>query len=131
MNTETPRHDYLVISRGHWDKDKPKEQIDTAITEFYDWLYRHIEAGRMRAGSRLGTERANVSKAGITTDGPFGEAKEVVDTWLSELDLWTSGADCSGCGARAVPEMGAVSRVESNCDKRLSPVSEPDGDEGA
>ena len=78
MNTETPRHDYLVISRGHWDTDKPKEQIDTAITEFYDWLYRHIEAGRMRAGSRLGTERANVSKAGITTDGPFGEAKEVV-----------------------------------------------------
>ena len=27
--------------------------------------------------------------------------------------------------------MGAVSRVESNCDKRLSPVSEPDGDEGS
>jgi len=78
MNSETPLHDYLVISRGHWDKDKPKAQIDTAITEFYDWLNRHIEAGRMRAGSRLGTDRANVSKAGVTTDGPFGEAKEVV-----------------------------------------------------
>ena len=29
-------------------------------------------------GSRLSTERAVVSKAGIRTDGPFGEAKEVV-----------------------------------------------------
>jgi|GEM_PF-7042065 len=52
MNSETPLHDYLVISRGHWDKDKPKAQIDTAITEFYDWLNRHIEAGRKRAGTR-------------------------------------------------------------------------------
>ena len=32
----------------------------------------------MRPGSRLATDRATVSKAGITTDGPFGEAKEVV-----------------------------------------------------
>ncbi len=29
-------------------------------------------------GSRLGTERAVVSRAGVVTDGPFGEAKEVV-----------------------------------------------------
>lgn len=78
MNPETPLHDYLVISRGHWDKDKSKEQIDAAITDFYAWLNGHIEAGQMRAGSRLGIERAAVSKAGVTTDGPFGEAKEVV-----------------------------------------------------
>ncbi|WP_395745459.1 YciI family protein [Prosthecobacter sp.] len=78
MNTDTPPQDYLVISRGHWDKDKTREQIDTAITDFYDWLNGHIAAGRMRAGSRLGTDRASVSKAGVTTDGPFGEAKEVV-----------------------------------------------------
>lgn len=78
MNAETPLNDYLVISRGHWDKDKSKEQIDAAITDFYAWLYAHIDAGRMRAGSRLGTEGASVSKAGVMTDGPFGEAKEVV-----------------------------------------------------
>lgn len=78
MNQETPLNDYLVISRGHWDKDKPKEQIDTAITDFYAWLYAHIDAGRMRAGSRLATEGASVSKTGFVTDGPFGEAKEVV-----------------------------------------------------
>ena len=32
----------------------------------------------MKAGSRLSTEAAMVSKSGIVTDGPFGEAKEVV-----------------------------------------------------
>jgi hypothetical protein len=32
----------------------------------------------MKAGSRLSTEAATVSKSGIVTDGPFGEAKEVV-----------------------------------------------------
>lgn len=78
MNQETPLNDYLVISRGHWDNAKTKEQIDTAITDFYAWLYAHIDAGRMRAGSRLATEGASVSKTGFVTDGPFGEAKEVV-----------------------------------------------------
>lgn len=78
MNTAPPLHDYIVLSRGHWDKDKSKEQIDTAITDFYAWLNRHIEAGSMRTGSRLRTDRATVSKAGVITDGPFGEAKEVV-----------------------------------------------------
>lgn len=32
----------------------------------------------MKMGSRLSRERAVVSKAGIVTDGPFGEAKEIV-----------------------------------------------------
>ena len=32
----------------------------------------------MKAGSRLSRERAVVSKAGIVTDGPFGEGKEIV-----------------------------------------------------
>lgn len=78
MNTAAHLHDYLVLSRGHWDKDKSKEEIETAITDFYAWLNRHIDAGIMRTGSRLSTERATVSKGGVITDGPFGEAKEVV-----------------------------------------------------
>jgi hypothetical protein len=37
----------------------------------------------MKMGSRLSRERAVVSKAGIVTDGPFGEGKEVVGGyWL-------------------------------------------------
>ncbi len=78
MNTEAPLHDYLVLSRGHWDADASKEQINTAIDQFYVWLTQNVEAGRMRTGSRLTTDRASVSKAGIITDAPLGEAKEVV-----------------------------------------------------
>jgi len=70
--------EYLVLSRGQWDKDAPKEEIEAAIVKFYDWLERNIEAGKMKTGSRLSRERAVVSKRGIVTDGAFGESKEVV-----------------------------------------------------
>jgi hypothetical protein len=70
--------EFLVLSRGQWDKDASKEDIESAIQRFYDWLGRNVEQGKMKTGSRLRVERAIVSKAGIRTDGPFSEAKEVV-----------------------------------------------------
>ena len=73
-----PTSEYLVLSRGQWDKDASKEDIEVAIAKFYDWLQRNIEAGKMKTGSRLSRERAVVSKRGIVTDAPIGEAKEVV-----------------------------------------------------
>lgn len=73
-----PKSEYLVLSRGQWDKDAPKEEIEAAIVKFYDWLQRNIEAGKMKMGSRLGRERAVASKRGVVTDAPFGESKEVV-----------------------------------------------------
>ena len=73
-----PTSEYLVLSRGQWDKDASKEEIEAAIGKFYDWLQRNIEAGKMKTGSRLSRERAVVSKKGIVTDAPFGESKEVV-----------------------------------------------------
>src|SRR6185503_9042085 len=78
MNEQSPRSEYLVLSRGHWDVNASRDDIETAIQKFYDWYARNLEAGRMKAGSRLSIERAVVSKTGIVTDGPFGEAKEVV-----------------------------------------------------
>jgi hypothetical protein len=75
---EQPPSEYLVLSRGQWDKDASKEDIEAAIHKFYDWLARNIGEGKMKMGSRLSRERAIVSKAGIVTDGPFGEGKEVV-----------------------------------------------------
>jgi hypothetical protein len=75
--------EYLVLSRGQWDKEASKEEIEAAIHKFYDWLARNIHEGRMKMGSRLSRERAVVSKAGIITDGPFGEGKEVIGGyWL-------------------------------------------------
>jgi hypothetical protein len=73
-----PSSEYLVLSRGQWDKNASREEIEVAIHEFYDWLDRNIKQGRMKMGSRLKRERAVVSKAGIVSDGPFGEGKEVI-----------------------------------------------------
>jgi hypothetical protein len=78
MNEQSPLSEYLVLSRGQWDKDASKDDIETAIQKFYDWYARNLDAGRMKAGSRLSVERALVSKERIVTDGPFGEGKEVV-----------------------------------------------------
>lgn len=78
MNQQPLLSEYLVLSRGQWDKDASKEDIEAAIQKFYDWYGRNLDAGRMKAGSRLSINRAVVSKGRIVTDGPFGEGKEVV-----------------------------------------------------
>lgn len=78
MSQAPPPSEYLVLSRGQWDKDASKEDIESAIQRFYGWLARNIDEGRMKMGSRLSTRRAVVSRTGIAIDGPFGEAKEVV-----------------------------------------------------
>ena len=78
MNEPSSLSEYLVLSRGQWDANASRDDIETAIQKFYDWYARNLEAGRRKAGSRLTIERAVVSKTGIVTDGPFGESKEVV-----------------------------------------------------
>lgn len=78
MNKESQRSDFLVLSSGQWDKEASKEEIEIAIHKFYEWLQRNIDEGKMKAGSRLKRERAVVSKAGIVTDSPFCETKEVI-----------------------------------------------------
>jgi hypothetical protein len=86
MSTDT-KSDFLVISRGQWDHDAAKEDIQQAIDDFYAWLHRSIEEGKMKMGSRLGIEGATVSRHGIVTDGPFGEAKEAIGGyWLIVAD---------------------------------------------
>lgn len=69
--------EYLVLSRGQWDASLPPEQIQGAIDRFYEWIGGHIEAGTMRPGQRLATPGVTVYR-GKVTDGPFGEAKEVI-----------------------------------------------------
>jgi hypothetical protein len=76
MSSQTS--EFLVLSRGQWDKDASQENIEVAIHKFYDWIERNIAQGKMKTGSRLSRARALVSKSGIVTDGPFGEGKEVI-----------------------------------------------------
>ena len=78
MSKSLPDSEFLVLSRGQWDPGASKEDIEGAIQKFYDWYTRNLQAGRMKPGSRLGTDIAMVSKSGIFTDGPFGEVKEVI-----------------------------------------------------
>jgi hypothetical protein len=78
MTEQASRSDYLVISRGQWDKDASREQVQGAIDRFYVWLDGLVGEGKMRTGQRLANEGKTVSRNGVITDGPFGEAKEVI-----------------------------------------------------
>ena len=78
MSERPPQREYLLLSRGQWDKTVASADIETAIAKFYTWYSSNVKSGRFKGGSRLSTEGAVVSKLGILTDGPFGESKEVI-----------------------------------------------------
>jgi hypothetical protein len=77
-NEKVSQSEYLVISRGQWDRELSPEEIQKAIDQFYVWLARLVDEGKMKTGQRLGSEGKTVSRKNIVTDGPFGEAKEVI-----------------------------------------------------
>ena len=105
MSAPDSLSEYLVISRGQWDKDLSPERIQTAIDEFYSWIEVLIAQGKMKAGQRLSDQGATVSKSGIVTDGPFGETKEVVGGYwfflansLEEACALAAKNPCMQCG---------------------------------
>lgn len=100
-----PVSQYLVISRGKWNKDIPAEKIQETIDQFYVWLGRHVDGGRMKRGQRLRIEGKTVSAKGFATDGPYGEAKEVIGGYwfvlapsLEEAATIMAGNPCLECG---------------------------------
>jgi hypothetical protein len=104
MSAPVSPSEYLVISRGQWDPNASQEEIQTAIDQFYLWLGRLVEEGKMKTGQRLGTAGKTVGK-GVVTDGPFGEAKEVVGGYwfivaqgLEEAAEIAAGNPCLKCG---------------------------------
>ena len=70
--------DFLLLSRGQWDKASDKADIEAAIGKFYDWYEANLAKGLFKPGSRLTTDAALVSREGIRTDGPFAEGKEII-----------------------------------------------------
>ncbi|HSJ02670.1 MAG: YciI family protein [Verrucomicrobium sp.] len=93
--------EYLVLSRGQWEPYHTKEEIQATIDRFYDWIEGMAQNGKMRKGSRLKVEGKVVSKNGVITDGPFGEAKEVIGGYwtiiassLEEAAQLLSGNPC-------------------------------------
>lgn len=84
MTDATASSEYLVLSRGQWNKDASREDIQAAIDRFYAWHDRLVGEGRMRAGQRLAREGRLVSR-NATLDGPFAETKEVVGGYWTIL----------------------------------------------
>src|SRR5690349_667680 len=77
MGQSEPRNDYLVLSRGQWNANASRDEVQKAIDTFYAWYERNIALGRMKPGSRLARQGRIVSKAS-TSDGPFTETKELI-----------------------------------------------------
>ena len=104
MTDESAPREYLVLSRGQWDKGLSKQAIQNAIDGFYAWYDRNVAAGRMKPGHRLTTEGKVVSKRGVT-DGPFAETKEIVGGYwfivadsLEEAAALAAENPCIACG---------------------------------
>lgn len=105
MHQPPAQSEYLVISRGRWDPTISPNEIQTAIDEFYGWLARLVDEGKMKPGQRLATQGATVSRQGVVTDGPYGESKEVIGGYwfiransLDEAANLAAQNPCMRCG---------------------------------
>lgn len=104
MSEDTSPREFLVISLGQWDADKPPEEIQSAIDRFYAWHGDLVAQGVMRPGQRLAREGKRVSRERIV-DGPFAEAKEVIGGFwfvrastLEAAARIAAGNPCLACG---------------------------------
>lgn len=124
MTEKSSLSEYLVLSRGQWDKNLPPETIQDAIDRFYAWHERLVAEGRAKAGQRLAREGKLVSKQTVT-DGPFTEAREVIGGYwfflansLEEAAALAAENPCLACGlvyeVRPVEPERASAFVRSN-----------------
>ena len=104
MLDNTATSEFLVISRGQWDRDKSPAEIQQAIDAFYSWKDKLVAEGKMKAGQRLATQAKIVSKSGVL-DGPFAETKEVIGGYwffiassLEEAAKLAAQNPCMACG---------------------------------
>ena len=104
MNEEEPPSEYLVMSRGQWDKHLSAAEIQKAIDEFYVWYERLVNEGKMKSGQRLARAGKIVSKNAVL-DGPFTETKEIVGGYwfilarsLDEAAKLAAENPCLACG---------------------------------
>jgi hypothetical protein len=104
MGEAAPKPEFLVLSRGRWDEDATPERIQSAIDAFYAWIEEGIAAGRMKTGQRLATGGRTVGRA-FVSDGPFGEAREIIGGYwfilahdLDEAQAIIAGNPCMALG---------------------------------
>ncbi len=68
--------EFLVISRGQWDSTLSRKERQNAIDQFYVWLNRLVDEGKMKRGQRLAYEGKTIGRQSMITDGPFGNLKK-------------------------------------------------------
>jgi hypothetical protein len=100
----TSKNEYLLLSRGKWDANKSKDEIQAAIGSFYSWYEQLLADGTFKPGQRLAVDCKLVTPIG-TIDGPFAESKEVIGGyWFIVADSLQAAADiaaknpCIACG---------------------------------
>ena len=105
MSERPPQAEYLVISRGQWDRTLSRDEIQNAINRFYTWLDRLVDEGKMKPGQRLTDKGKTIVRQNVITDGPFGESKEVIGGYwfilaasLDEAARIAEGNPCLDCG---------------------------------
>jgi hypothetical protein len=105
MSERPPQAEYLVISRGQWDKTLSRDEIQNTIDRFYPWLDRLVDEGKMKPGQRLTYKGKTIVRPNVITDGPFGESKEVIGGYwfiladsLEEAAQIAKGNPCLNCG---------------------------------
>jgi hypothetical protein len=124
MSGTSSKSEFLVLSRGQWDRDKSPEEIQQAIDAFYVWRDQLVLEGKMKPGQRLARAATLVSRDGVT-DGPFTEAKEVVGGYwhfmadsLDEAVALAARNPCLACGlmneVRPIePERASAGKISS------------------
>lgn len=102
--SEAALSEFLVLSRGRWDVDATPGHIESAIDAFYAWLEQGIAAGTMKTGQRLATGGRTVGRA-LVSDGPYGEAKEIIGGYwfilardYDEAEAIIAGNPCMALG---------------------------------
>ena len=105
MSATQSTSEYLVISRGQWEPHAAPADIQRAIDEFYVWLERLVQEGKMKPGQRLASTGKTVARNNTITDGPFGESKEVIGGYwfilansLEEAAQIAAGNPCAAFG---------------------------------
>ncbi len=105
MSVRPPPTEYLVISRGQWDRTLSRDVIQNAIDQFYTWLDQLVSEGKMKRGQRLTYEGKTIVRQNVITDGPFGESKEMIGGYwfilannLDEAAQIAEANPCLDCG---------------------------------
>jgi hypothetical protein len=131
MSKASSTREYLLLSRGQWDSDKSKEEIQSTIDRFYAWYDRLVGEGTFKPGHRLATGAKLVSRDG-TTDGPFVETKEIVGGYwfivahsLQEAASIAAENPCLACGLSCEIRPIELDRASAYRESNETPVLRP------